>query len=169
MARTNTRRTGPRPRYSWVPARDNENTVVSGQVVSTDLLDRYRLDSLREPGPGMVVERIIGSLTVASQVTGSGGDFTMGISVAPEGGWSSAPNPSDEIQDWLLWLSGRFPTGANEQSAGVFQPDEMTYQFDVRARRRLRGMADEVLAVVRNPNSTSMIWTLNTRILLRVS
>jgi len=165
----NTRRSGARPRYVWVPARDVENTVVSGITNSVDLLGNYLVDSGRETGPGMVIERILGSLTVESQVVGSGGDFVMGIRTQPEGGVTSSPSPDIEIHDWLVWVSGRFPTGANEQAAGVFQADQMTYQFDVRSRRKLHAMGDEVVATITNRNSDSMLWTLNTRILMRVT
>jgi len=162
-------RSGPKPRYVWVPARDVENTVSSGRVVSIDLLGVYASDALRETGPGMVVERIIGSLTVESTTVGTGGDFSMGLAVTPEGGFGSTPGVATEIVDWLAWVSGRFPSGANEQAAGVFQADQMTYQFDVRSRRRLRSIGDELLAVVENNNSTVMLWTLQTRTLMRVT
>jgi len=164
-----TTRTGSKPRYLWVPARDVENAVVATMVQTADLLAAVLNDAARETGPGMVIERVIGSITVASQVVGSGGDFALGIIVAPEAGFASIPAPLSEINDYLVWVSGRFPTGANEQSAGVFQADELTYQFDVRSRRRLRSVGDEVRGVVSNLNSTSMIFSIATRILLRVT
>jgi len=169
VARRTFVRSGPRPRYAWVPARDPENTVASSRAVSIDLLGAYLTDSGRDTGAGMVIERIIGSLTVESQTNGSGGDFAMGITWAPEGGHGTSPVPQSQVWDWLVWVSGNFPSGVNEQAAGVFQPDQMVYQFDVRSRRRLRAIGDEVRAVVQNPNATSMLWTLQTRILLRVS
>jgi len=162
-------RSGSKPRYVWLPARDNENAVASATVQSSDLLAAYIGDAGRNTGPGMVLERVLGSLTVESQTTGTGGDFTMGIIVAPEGGFGAIPSPSAEINDYLVWISGRFPSGANEQAAGVFQPDQMTYQFDVRSRRRLRSIGDGCFGIVQNLNSTSMLWTLNTRILMRVT
>jgi len=168
MPRHYTRGSGAKPRYLWVPARDVENTVASGIGQSDDLLTAYVTDALRETGPHMTIERIIGSLTVESQVDGSGGDFTMGITVAPEGSFGTIPSPSTEIHNWMVWLSGRFSSGVNEQSAGVFQPDQLTYQFDVRARRKFRMVGEEVRAEVQNNNSTSMLWSLNTRILLRI-
>jgi len=161
-------RTGTCPRYAWVPARDVENTVVSSLTNSVDLLANYVADAGRETGPGYTIERILGSITVESQVNGSGGDFIMAIRTQPEGGLTSTPAPDTEVHDWLVWISGRFSSGVNEQAAGVFQPDQLTYQFDVRSRRRLRGMGDEVVATVVNRNATSMLWSINTRILVRV-
>jgi len=160
---------GSRPRYVWVPARDNENAVVSATVQTDDLLANYNVDAGREIGPGFVIERILGTMQVASQVDGSGGDFTAGLLVVPEGSLGAFPDPSAEINDYLVWISGMFTTGVNEQSAGVFQPDELLYTFDVRSRRRIRSMGDECRFFVRNPNSTSMLFTINTRILLRVT
>jgi len=162
-------RTGSRPRYVWIPARDAENTTQSTTSQSIDLLGNYLVDAGRAIGPGMVVERILGSLTIETQVVGTGADFIFGIIVAPEGGFATLPDPSLEINDYLVWLSGNAPSGVNEQAAGVFQPDQTTMQFDVRSRRRLRSVGDAVFGLFRNPNSTTILWTLNTRILVRVT
>jgi len=162
-------RSGSRPRYVWIPARDAENTTQSTTSQSIDLLGNYLVDAGRAVGPGMVVERILGSLTVESQVVGSGADFVFGILVGPEGGFATLPDPSLEIYDYLVWVSGQAPADANEQAAGVFQANQSTMQFDVKSRRRLRGIGDGVFGLFRNPNSTTILWTLKTRILLRVT
>jgi len=161
-------RTGSKPRYVWVPARDVENAIASGLSQSTDLLAEYPNQALRETGPHMTIERIIGSLIVESQTNGSGGDFQMGITMAPPGGFGGAPNPVTELHDWMVWLSGMFSSGVNEQAAGVFQPDQTVYQFDVRTRRKLRSVGDEIRAEVNNSNSTSLLWSLNIRTLIRI-
>ncbi len=169
MARTRQIRTGPKPRYVWVPGRDVENTTSSGTSVTTDLLATYASDAARSTGPGMVIERILLTMIVESQTVGTGGDFTAGLLLAPEGGFLSTPQPETEINDYLVYIMGLFPSGVNEQAAGVFQADQAVYMADVKSRRRLRSMGDQVLGIVRNSNSTSMLWTIKTRILLRVT
>ncbi len=161
-------RTGQKPRYMWLPARDVENTTQSTTSQSTDLLLAMNADGGRFTAPGMVIERVLGSLTVESQVVGTGGDFAFGIIVAPEGGFSAVPQPQSEINDYLVWISGLFPSGANEQAAGVFQADQLVYQFDVRSRRRLRSVGDGAFGLMQNPNSTTVLWSLHTRILVRI-
>jgi len=106
MANRRMVRSGSRPRYVWVPARDAENTTQSTTSQSVDLLGNYLVDAGRAVGPGMVVERILGSLTVESQVVGTGADFAFGILVGPEGGFATLPDPLLEINDYLVWLSG---------------------------------------------------------------
>ncbi len=160
---------GPRPRYVWVPGRIVEDVATAATVQTTDVLANYNVDAGREVGPGMVIERIIGSMQVESIVTGSGGDFAAGLLVVPEGSLGSFPDPQTEINDYLVWIGGFFPSGANEQAAGTFQPDQWEYRFDVRSRRRIRSMGDEVRWFVRNPNSTGRLFNIQTRILLRVT
>jgi len=164
-------RTGPRPRYAWAPGYDFNNAgATSGLNQSTDLLNSYVTDAQRETGPGMVIERILGSFTVASQVVGVGGAFTLGLIVSPEGGHTTPPLPQTEIADWLVWLSGEIPQTSIESSAAAFTPLMKTYTFDVRVRRRLRAMGDEVRAVVENSEEApTWLWTIQTRILLRVT
>ncbi len=170
MANRRMARTGPRPRYVWVPHNDPDNALGAGLTVQTDdLLSAYVTDALRETGPGMVVERILGSITIASQVVGSGGQFTLGISVAPESSWASIPRPQTEVHDWLVWVSGEFSQNAMESASGIFTPNTLTYQFDVRSRRRLRSMGDEVRGVLQNEDETLAIFSLQTRILMRVT
>jgi len=157
-------------RYAWVPTRDVENAVVSGVQTSADLLGAYNSDVGRETGPGFVVERVIGSIIVTPTTIGDSGDWSMGISTAPEGAWFSIPSPDTEIHNWLVWMSGLFGGGGDSEfAAGSFEKGQRVYQFDVRARRKLHAVGDEVRAVVVNRNGDSMTWSLNTRILLRVS
>jgi len=167
--RTNMSRSGSKPRYVWVPARDVENAVAASTVQTDDFLANYNVDAGREVGPGFVIERILGNFQVESQTTGTGGDFTAGLLVVPEGSLGAFPDPTAEINDYLVWITGFFPSGANEQAAGVFQPDQAEYKFDVRSRRRIRSMGDECRWFVRNANSTTMVFSINTRILLRVT
>jgi len=163
-------RTGSRPRYVWVPfMQDFIALGGTGVAGTTDLLAAYVTDALRETGPGMVIERVIGSVTTASQVVGVGGQFTLGLGVAPEGGWSSAPRPQTEINDWLVWVSGDFSQNAIESAAGTFTPKTQTFHFDVRARRRLRAIGDEVLGIAQSESETLSIFSLQTRILMRVT
>jgi len=171
MPRRAMARRGPRPRYVWVPGRDVENSIASGTDQTADLLANYVTDTGRQTGPGFVIERILGSLIVESQTNGSGGDFALGITTVVDGGFvaGGAPDVQADMHDWLVWISGGFSSGVNEQAAGVFQPDQWVYRFDVKARRRLRATRDEVRGVMRNPNSTSLLWSLQTRILMRVT
>jgi len=161
-------RTGPRPRYLWVPARDVENTVASAIGQSDDLLGAYVADAARETGPHMTIERIIGTLTVEASTVGSGGDFTMGITMAPEGGFASVPAPQTEIHDWMVWVSGLFSDEASETAAGVFTAAQLVYKFDVRSRRRLRSIGEEIRAEVQNANAATLLWSLATRTLVRI-
>jgi len=161
---------GTRARYAWVPHRDVENATVSGTDFSADLLSLYLTDSGRDIGPGFVVERILGSMIVTPTTIGDSGDFTFGISTCPEGAWLSTPSPDTEIHNWLVWQSGLFGGGGDSEfAAGSFEKGQRIYQFDVRSRRKLTAMGDEVRCVFANRNGDSVTWSLNTRILLRVS
>ncbi len=160
---------GSKPRYVWVPGRDNENATVSSVGITGDLLTAYVADAARETGPGMVIERQIGWLQVESQVTGSGGDFAFGIMLGPEGGIAQNPLVQSEIENWIVTILGAFPSGANEQAAGVFQPDQAEYKWDVKTRRRFDKMGQEMIGFFHNPNSTSCLWSVQTRTLVRVT
>ena len=163
-------RSGPRPRYVWVPGRVEDVALGAGLIQTADMIAVYATDALREVGPGMVIERILGSLTIASQDPGMGGQFTMGISLVSEGGWAATPNPELEIVDWLVWLSGDYSRNTIESSPGTFTPVAKNYQFDVRARRRIRAIGDEVRGVLQNPTSETLaIFSLQTRTLIRVT
>jgi len=116
----NQRNSGNRPRYVWVPGRDVENSVAATTVQTIDFLGNYNIDAGREVGPGFVVERILGNFQVESQTVGTGGDFIAGLLVVPEGSLAAFPDPAVEINDYLVWIAGFFPSGANEQAAGVF-------------------------------------------------
>jgi len=162
-------RSGSRPRYVWVPARDVENTTIATTTQSIDLLGNYLNDAGRATGPGMVVERILGSLIVEASTIGSGGDFAFGIITAPEGGFATLPDPIAEINDYLVWISGVCSDEASETAAGVFHAKQLVYQFDVRSRRKLHSIGDGVFGLFRNANAVTMLWSVNTRILMRVS
>ena len=171
MARR-TIRSGPKPRYAWVPAQDLNNAIADGSITSSiDLLGNYLGDTNRDVGPGMVIERIIGSLGVVSQTVGVGASFIMGLLLVPEGGLASTPNPGTEINDYLLWISGFVPQTAHETGpAGTFTPERALYQFDVRVRRRIRSVGDEVRGFYSNPSEGIIpLVSWNTRILLRVT
>ena len=170
MANRRMVRTGPKPRYVWVPGFDLNNALAgSARVTTGDLLAVYLTDSSRDTGPGMVIERILGSISIASQVVNSGGQFTLGLSVANEGSWGSVPSPSLEIHDWIVWLSGDYSQNAQEGAIGIFTPKLKTYNFDVRSRRRLRAIGDEVIGVIENLDETLVIYSIQTRILMRVT
>ena len=82
---------GPRPRYTWVPGDDQANATAATSInQSVDLLGNYLNDSGRDTGPGMVIERIMGTLVVEPGAVNTLNPFMCGLLVTTEGGIANA-------------------------------------------------------------------------------
>ncbi len=156
-------------RYAWCPASDRENTLAVGTTQSADLLASMGTDMGRETAPGMVIERIIGNLTIDGATAADEAEWTAGIRVKNEGeATASLPILDTEIGRWLWWNGGKV-AGADEIAAGVFKTKVFRYEFDVHGRWRLDDVGDELVMVIINHSSeASIIWNLWTRTLLRI-
>ena len=160
---------GSKPRYAWVPALVSDSGVSGGTTSSPDLLAAYLSDSGRDTGPGMVIERVIGTFVLTSQTIGVASAFTIGLLVVPEGGLASNPNVDTEINSYLWWHGDQVPKEAHETAAGVFVTGQLRLNFDVRSRRRLSSMGDELRMIVDSAATPGFNFSMFTRTLLRVT
>ena len=151
----------------WVPGDAQELAATAQTIQSADLLGNYLSNSNRETGPGMTIERIVGTISFNSLTVGSDSNFSCGLLVVPEGSLSALPLPRTESALWLWWYGGLALANANEQSAGVFQADVTQVMFDVRSRRRLTGMGDELRFVLQSGSSVGLLLSIHIRTLLR--
>ena len=152
----------------WVPGDAQELTATASNTQSGDLLANYLTDAGRDIGPGMTIERVVGSIQFESLVTGSDSNFSCGLLVVPEGGLTSFPASRTEVASWLWWFGGLATSAGNEQAAGVFQPLSERIQFDVKARRRFTGMGDELRFMLQSGSSVGLLLSIHVRTLIRV-
>jgi len=165
------RRAGPKPRYVWVPGNDQGVTTAAASTgASADLLANYLNDAQRDTGPGMVVERIIGSFTVTPPAPALQDAFMAGLMVVPEGGLTSRPAAKTEIARFLWYIADETRIDASETAATVFGPTQNKYYFDVSSRQRLVNMGDELQLMFQNDTAEDILtWSIYTRTLLRVT
>jgi len=162
---------GPKPRYVWVPGNDQaEVTGAASLESSDDLLANFFGDSGRETGPGMVIEKIFGTLIVESGTVNSLLPFMCGLQLFGEGGVGGGISPKTEIGRFLWFMQGECAIGADEVAAGVFIPKRETFQFVVKSRARLIDMGQELRLQMQNDSvDQSLTWSIYTRTLLRVT
>ena len=163
------RSSGPRPRYVWVPGTNGDQGVSAGLTSSADLLGNYFADTGREVGPGMVIERIVGNVIVESQTAGTGSNYFLGLSLVDEGGWGSTPQPETEIIDLLWWWGSETNQGSTEIFAGTFRPIQTFIHFDVKSRRRIRSVGEEMRMILESSAAPGFNVVIATRTLLRVT
>ena len=162
-------RSGPRPRYAWVPGVIPLSGVSGGVATTADLIANYLIDAGRDTGPGMVIERVLGNIVVNSQTLGVTSQWEAGLIVVPEGGRASSPALDIEVEPWLWWHGDMAPTDTYEISDLVFIKGQLRINFDVKSRRRLAGMGDELRMVVKSVASPGIDFAVHTRTLLRTS
>ena len=165
------RRNGPRPRYAWVPG-DNQQqaTGAASRANSVDLLLNYAIDAGRDIGPGMVIERVIGTLIVEPAAVNTLLPFMAGLMVVPEGSLAALPLVKTEITRFLWWHADECSIGADEVAVGTFIPKQSTFHFDVSSRQRMLNMGDELRLIMQNDAVDQVItWSVYTRTLLRVT
>ncbi len=159
-------------RYAWLPSR--QSIVATGSGVTTsgvDLLAAMNADMGREPAPGMVIERIIGQLSVrATAETASSIPITCGIRLVEEGSTALLVTLDTEVARWLWWYGTMVNDDVAEQSAGVFRPVWGTHiPFDVHGRWRLTNVGDELRFTIANHDAEdAILWSLWTRTLVRI-
>jgi len=159
---------GPRPRYVWLPASDRENVLAAGTTAaSADLLAAMVADMSIEPTPGMVIERIIGTLSV--QPAGIDQGITAGIRVVEEGSTALLVTLDTEVARWLWWYGTALRQEVYEHSAGVFRFAWESVPFDVHGRWRLQNVGDELrLTLINHDAESAITWSLWSRTLVRI-
>ncbi len=128
-------------------------------------------DMGRETAPGMVIERIIGTLSVrAASENASNVPYTAAIRVVPEGDTGLTLVPDTEIGRWLWWYGTQLTTLATESAAGVFRAMwDAPVTFDVHGRWKLDNVSDTLrFMLVNHDAEDDLIWSLWTRTLLRI-
>ena len=123
-----TRRRNPRS-YQLRPRRSSQwdmssifRTSLPAVTLGTTSLTLPRASGERK---GLTVVRIIGLLTVNSNVVNVTVDFAAGISLAPD---ATSPDPQNDVDEPWLWFVGGFTSA----DATV----ESRYAIDTKAKRR---------------------------------
>jgi len=164
-------RSGTPSRYVWVPGDTQiETTPANSLESSADLLVNYFNDSGRVTGPGMVIERIFGTLIVQTAVVNSVSPFMCGLQMVREDDTAVRISPKTEIGRFLWWMADECPIEASEVAAGVFIPKRAVYHFEVHSRAKLTSMAEGMRLQMQNDDGENVLtWSIYTRTLLRVS
>jgi len=155
-------------RYAWCPASLRDVPVSGGTtVLSADLLATMVTDMGRETAPGMVVERIIGTLVVSASLATEFVNWTAGIRVIDEG--QNTPLTVDtEIGRWLWW-SGGLAAGGSQTGTTTFRPIFYRHEFDVHGRWRLDDVGDQLkMSIINHEAEDDLLFSLWTRTLLRI-
>jgi len=159
-------------RYAWLPSSSRINSLAAATTVgSVDLLAAMNNDMGREPAPGMVIERIIGNLSLRlTAETASSAPITCGIRLVEEGSTALLVTLDTEIARWLWWYGTMIIDDVAEQSAGVFRPVWKTHiPFDVHGRWRLTNVGDELrFTMINHDAEDAILWSLWTRTLVRI-
>ena len=164
---TRTRTRTPRRIKSWADVEHrNEALGANGKELSNLLVDYYTARG-QTSAPGATVMRIIGSVTVKSNVASGQVDVHFGIKVVDKD-FSSAsiPVPYLEQSSWL-WTERIIDTNLMSFDGTNGAVNRHRIALDVGSRRRLHAADDRLMFYIFNSDATNAIaYSYDLRILL---
>jgi len=159
---------GPRRKLLWVPHSEPESTSTIGAVDTTgDMLAAFLADVGAETRPGMTIMRIVGVLSVRNPaITNIQARWTFALKLMQENA-TSFPLPESEIEDFLYWTGGTDGPMGTEVATDVFAQPDRRIEFDVRSRRKLSGVGNEMIGLMQTPSGGQVVtWSIQTRTLI---
>jgi len=154
-------RSARRPHYAWANFRAASTALGAGAGAIDTPLGAYRAEVGLLKSEDYTITRIRGELTWSPDAAANA-EFAFGITVAdPDTGFSVLQPDAHPHRDWMfIWDSFHLAASAN---TGV----PIKIPIDIRSKRKVRDMEDDLLLVTHNNGAQALHWTGFLRVLMQ--